>query len=94
MEFTESNWLSHLKFHTWFPLRRWLCVYFAFFPLLSGCELLDNVPCAPTYCETQVMVLKCSLLLVSTLDATSTIIATMAPTTPPSKAVGRLPALG
>lgn len=31
---------------------------------------------------------------ISTFDGTPTIIAAMAPTTPPSKAVGRLPALG
>lgn len=49
MDFTEPNWLSILKSYTGFPLHRWLCVYFATFPLLSGCEPLNNIPCTITH---------------------------------------------
>lgn len=50
MDFTEPNWLSDLKFYAWFPLRHWLCLYFGIFPLLSGCEPLNNLPCTPIHC--------------------------------------------
>ena len=46
MDFTESNWLSILKAYAGFPLRRWLCVYFA---TLSGCEPVNNIPCTITH---------------------------------------------
>lgn len=58
MDFTEPNWISIFKLYTWFPLHRWLCVYFAIFPLLSGCEPLNNIPCTITHDETQAMMLK------------------------------------
>ena len=132
MDFTEPNWLSFITSYTWFPLRHWLCLYFAIFPLLNGCSPSNNLPCARTYRKIHVTVLKCSLTLAPTpalstlsrsnayaqcggttppptpsamsysgtstlfsiLDAISIIIAGITPTTPPSKAVGRLPALG
>src|SRR6267154_2752862 len=102
MDFTELNWISIFKPYKGFPLHRWLCVYFATFPLLSGCEPLNNIPCTITHYETQVMMLKCLLPPVSTpttsLSQNETASTppppSSAPTTPPSKAVGRLPALG
>jgi|SRR6266446_297141 len=103
MNFTGPNWLSIIELYTW-PLRHWLCVYFAIFPSLStGCEPICNLPCANPHCETQIMVLKYPLALAST-PALSSLLQneaaltppppSSAPTTPPSKAVGRLPALG
>jgi hypothetical protein len=102
MDFTEPNWSYIFKLYTGFPLHLWLCVYFAIFPLLSGCEPLNNIPCAIIRYETRVMMLKCSLHLVSTPISTLSENETAppppppssAPTTPPSKVVGRLPALG
>jgi len=106
MDFPEPSWSSILNLYTGLSLRRWLCMYFAIFPLLSaGCEPLNNIPCTITRYETQLMTLKSSLPLVS--NPTSTLPQnepapttpgppppSSAPTTPPSKAVGRLPALG
>jgi hypothetical protein len=68
MDFTEPNWLSIFKLNTGFSLHRWLCVYFAIFPLLSGCELLNNIPCTITHYETQIMVLKFSFVT-SSIDS-------------------------
>lgn len=61
MDFTEPNWSSIFKLYT-FPLR-WLCVYFAVFPLLGGCEPLNNIPCTTIRYESQVMMLNYSLHL-------------------------------
>ncbi|KAI0277399.1 glycoside hydrolase [Russula aff. rugulosa BPL654] len=83
MDFTEPNWSSIFKLYTGFPLHLWLCVYFAIFPLLSGCEPLNNIPLSTP---------------ISTLSENETAPPppppSSAPTTPPSKVVGRLPALG
>jgi hypothetical protein len=45
MDFFKSNWLTNLKLYT-------LWVYIAVFPLLSGCEHLNNLPCEITHSET------------------------------------------
>jgi hypothetical protein len=68
MDFTEPNWLSIFKLNPGFSLHHWLCVYFAIFPLLSGCELLNNIPCMITHYETQIMVLKFSFVT-SSIDS-------------------------
>ncbi len=44
MDFFEPNWLTILKYTLW--------VYFAVFPLPSGCEPLNNLPCGITHSET------------------------------------------